>query len=229
MNKNDRKQNIKEDSKKKAEPVKQKPAEEVKRSENNLTEEEQLLVNTGEGVNLIPKKSKEEIVTEKKKFSFSVSSIVSLLILVILSLGIVLFNIISKQQLNSAKEQLYTKEAELEEYTDKIISNEEILDRIDLYKRLQKGVFSPKEILQYVMGVVERSGSVTVKSFDIGNNLSFEVSGSTTELSVVAKLWYLLGIDDNIITINLSSVGKNDDGVTFSFEGQLNTDNFIDN
>jgi hypothetical protein len=140
-----------------------------------------------------------------------------------------LFNIISKNQLNQAKEKLYNREIELEQYTDKIIANEEILDRIDLYRRLQEGVFSPKEILQYFMSVVDRAGNIKIKSFDLGDNLSFETSGSTTELSVVARLWYLLGIDDNIETINLNSVGKSEDGVSFTFEGQLNADKFINN
>jgi hypothetical protein len=151
------------------------------------------------------------------------------LALVLLSLGVVLFNIISKNQLNQAKEKLYNREIELEQYTDKIIANEEILDRIDLYRRLQEGVFSPKEILQYFMSVVDRAGNIKIKSFDLGDNLSFETSGSTTELSVVARLWYLLGIDDNIETINLNSVGKSEDGVSFTFEGQLNADKFINN
>jgi hypothetical protein len=154
---------------------------------------------------------------------------VSLLVLVLLSLGVVLFNIISKNQLNQAKEKLYDREIELEQYTDKIIANEEILDRIDLYRRLQEGVFSPKEILQYFMGVVDKAGNIEIRTFDLGDNLSFETSGSTTELSVVARLWYLLGIDDNIETVNLNSVGKSEGGVSFTFEGQLNTDKFINN
>jgi hypothetical protein len=208
---------------------KQVEEKEKEQQENGLTEEEKLLLRTDEGINLIPKKSKEEIVKEKKKFSLSVGSMVSLLVLVLLSLGVVLFNIISKNQLNQAKEKLYDREIELEQYTDKIIANEEILDRIDLYRRLQEGVFSPKEILQYFMGVVDKAGNIEIRTFDLGDNLSFETSGSTTELSVVARLWYLLGIDDNIETVNLNSVGKSEGGVSFTFEGQLNTDKFINN
>jgi hypothetical protein len=220
---------IEQNSKGNKEEPKQVQEKTPQSQEVGLTEEEKLLLRTGEGINLIPKKSKEEIVKEKRKFSLSVGSMVSLLALVLLSLGVVLFNIISKNQLNQAKEKLYNREIELEQYTDKIIANEEILDRIDLYRRLQEGVFSPKEILQYFMSVVDRAGNIKIKSFDLGDNLSFETSGSTTELSVVARLWYLLGIDDNIETINLNSVGKSEDGVSFTFEGQLNADKFINN
>jgi hypothetical protein len=204
-----------------------KPQEQPKAEEKVLTEEEQLLVNTGEGVNLIPKKSKAEITKEKKKFSFSVSSLVSLSILVILSLAIVLFNIISKQQLDAANKTLYSKELKMEEYSDEIISNSEILDRTDLYKYLQKSVFSPKEILEYIMAIINESGNVTIRSFDLSNSLGFEMNGSTSSLEVVSKLWYLLGIDKNIENINLESVGKSEEGANFSFKGQLNADYFI--
>jgi len=192
-----------------------------------LTDQEKLLLRTGAGVNLIPKKSKAEVVKAKKRFSFNVSSMVSLLLLVVLSLSVVLFNIISKQQLNSATEDLFQKESELEVYSDTILSNNEIVERIDLYKHLEQGVFSPKEIVVYVMTIVDRSGNVIIRTFDIGNDLGFEMSGSTSDLAVVAKLWYLLGIDENIDNINLESVGKSDKGASFSFKGQLNVSNFI--
>ncbi|MCD4811644.1 hypothetical protein K8R14_03510 [bacterium] len=195
--------------------------------ESQLSDQEKLLLHTGAGVNLIPKKSKAEVVKAKKKFSFNVSSMVSLLLLVVLSLSVVLFNIVSKQQLNSATEDLFQKESELEVYGDMILSNNEILERIDLYKHLEQGVFSPKEIVVYVMTIVDRSGSIVIRTFDIGNDLGFEMSGSTSDLAVVAKLWYLLGIDENIDNINLESVGKSDKGASFSFKGQLNTSNFI--
>jgi hypothetical protein len=219
---------IKKDEKEKSKKTKTTKTEQPA-DKNGLTEEEKLLLRTGEGVNLIPKKSKAEITKEKKKFSFSLSSILSLIVLIMLSLGIVFFNILSKQQLNSAKEQLYSREAELKEYTDKIVSNEAIVERIDLYKHLQQGVFSPKEILQYIMKIVNRAGNITIRTFELGNELDFEMSGNTSDLAVVAKLWYLLGIDDNITTTNLESVGKNESGVNFSFKGELNSENFVEN
>jgi hypothetical protein len=253
MNKNEPKQNIKpkEEEKKKSflsglieveeEPkvdtvvqdAKPHVNEEVKKTpgkekEIGLTEEQELLLHTGEGVNLIPKVSKEEVQKEKKKFSLNLSSIVSLIILIVLSLAVVFFNILSKQQLTSANKQLQQRESELETYTDKIISNEEILERIDLYRYLQQGVFSPKEIVEYIMRITEQSGNITIRSIDLSNTLGFEFNGSTTDLAVVAKLWYLLGIDDNIVTINLESVGKGESGVSFSFAGQLKADNFIE-
>lgn len=224
--KSDPVQNTKVEAKvKQDKPKKEKIVDEKK----GLSEDESLLLNTGEGVNLIPKKSVAQVKKEKKKFSFNVSSILSIVILLSLSLGIVLYNIISREQLNASKKRLYEREAELEGYADIITANDEILDRVDLYIFLQKGVFSPKEIIEYIMSIVDRSGNVSIRSIDIGNTLDFEMSGNTTDLSIVAKLWYLLGVDSNIDTVNLESVGKSDTGASFSFRGQLNQNYFIDN
>jgi hypothetical protein len=200
-----------------------------KDEKNGLTKREELLMRGGQGVNLVPKKSEEEIEKEQKKFSFSVGSIVSLILLVTLSLGVVLYNIISKGQLNSAKKQLFEQEVRLESYQDKYISNQEIMDRIDLYKKFEKAVFSPKEIIDYIMALVDKSGDIDINGFDLDESLNVEISGSTSTLGIVSKLWYLLGTDKNIVTVNLSSVGKNEEGVSFSFEIQLDTEYFTEN
>lgn len=196
---------------------------------NGLTKTEELLMRGGQGVNLIPKKSEEEIEKEQKKFSFSVGSIVSLILLVTLSLGVVLYNIVSKSQLNSAKKELFEQEVRLESYQDKYISNQEIMDRIDLYKKFEKAVFSPKEIIDYIMALVDKSGDIDINGFDLDESLNVEISGSTSTLGIISKLWYLLGTDKNIVTVNLSSVGKNEEGVSFSFEIQLDTEYFTEN
>lgn len=192
-----------------------------------LSKDQELLVSMGSGVNLVPQRSEEEIKKEEKKFSFSVTSIVSLLLLITLSLAIVFYNIISRYQLNSAKEKLTSRETHMVQYTDLILSNEEILQRVDLYKYLERSIFSPKEIFEYIMVVVDRSGNVNIRNITLGNDLSFNMSGSTTDLSVVSRLWYLLGIDPNVENINLQSVGKREGDVSFSFEGQLRVSNFV--
>ena len=53
------------------------------------------------GINLIPTLSKEEVVVEEKKKKLNIGSIVSLLILVVVSILIVGFNIVSRMQLNN--------------------------------------------------------------------------------------------------------------------------------
>jgi hypothetical protein len=209
--------------------IKKESVEPKKGKDESLDEEEKLLLRTGQGINLVPKKSKQEIKKEEKKFSFSISSILSLILLVILSLGVVFYNIISKQQLTSAKQRQNNLENELQSYSDKYISHQEIIDRIDLYKGVKSAVYSPREVVEYVMEIVERQSNIEVKSFNIDDSLKFEMSGGTDDLESVAKLWYMLGIDQYILNINLSGVSKTETGANFSFEGELDRDKFISN
>lgn len=209
--------------------IKKESVEPKKGKDESLDEEEKLLLRTGQGINLVPKKSKQEIKKEEKKFSFSISSILSLILLVILSLGVVFYNIISKQQLTSAKQRQNNLENELQSYSDKYISHQEITERIELYKGVKSAVYSPREVVEYVMEIVERQSNIEVKSFNIDDSLKFEMSGGTDDLESVAKLWYMLGIDQYILNINLSGVSKTETGANFSFEGELDRDKFISN
>lgn len=209
--------------------IKKESVEPKKGKDESLDEEEKLLLRTGQGINLVPKKSKQEIKKEEKKFSFSISSILSLILLVILSLGVVFYNIISKQQLSSAKQRQNNLENELQSYSDKYISHQEITERIELYKGVKSAVYSPREVVEYVMEIVERQSNIEVKSFNIDDSLKFEMSGGTDDLESVAKLWYMLGIDQYILNINLSGVSKTETGANFSFEGELDRDKFISN
>lgn len=209
--------------------VKKDNPEPKKGEDEGLDEEQKLLLRTGQGINLVPKKSKQEIKKEEKKFSLSISSILSLILLVTLSLGVVLYNIISEQQLRTAKQRQSEIETQLKTYSDKYLSHQEIIKRIDLYKGVKSAVYSPREVVEYVMDIVERQSNVEVKSFNIDDSLEFEMSGGTDNLETVAKLWYMLGIDQYILNINLSGVSKTDTGANFSFEGELDRDKFIRN
>ncbi|KUK76186.1 MAG: transmembrane(s)protein [candidate division WS6 bacterium 34_10] len=205
------------------------PEQKEVNKENGLDEEQKLLLRTGQGINLVPKQSKQEIKKEEKKFSLSISSILSLILLVILSLGIVFYNIISTNQLSSAKQQRSEMESQLQAYSDKYISHQEIIERIDLYKNVKSAVYSPREVVEYVMEIVERQSNIEIRSFNIDDSLEFEMSGETDNLETVAKLWYMLGVDRYILNINLAGVSKTDTGANFSFEGELDRDKFITN
>lgn len=205
------------------------PEQKEVNKENGLDEEQKLLLRTGQGINLVPKQSKQEIKKEEKKFSLSISSILSLILLVILSLGIVFYNIISTNQLSSAKQKRSEMESQLQAYSDKYISHQEIIERIDLYKNVKSAVYSPREVVEYVMEIVERQSNIEIRSFNIDDSLEFEMSGETDNLETVAKLWYMLGVDRYILNINLAGVSKTDTGANFSFEGELDRDKFIRN
>jgi hypothetical protein len=184
-----------------------------------------------EGFNLIPAMTKEEKYKIKKKNTFNISSILSIIVLASIAIAIVGFNILSKVRLNSKKNTLTKKENLVYENIDKISTNNAILERAKLYDRFKKGSFSHKRIIEFLEEIagVERGskrGSISFTKIEISEDLSFEASGSAPSLEQVAYMWYLFGINENVEDIMLNSVSKTDEGSNFSFEGTLNISNF---
>lgn len=183
-------------------------------------------VNISEGLNLMPEMSREEIVVEKAKSTVNIGSVISLIVLVLITLAVVGFNIVSRQILNTKKAELAVIENRLNQQVDNIIANEEIVDRAVLYTNVRKGAFSHKEIIEFLNVIGTKAGSIEMRSVMISENLEFTYSGYTSSLEQVSKLWYILGTDENISNINLKSVGKGENNVTFTFEGTLDGKNF---
>lgn len=186
---------------------------------------------TQEGFNLIPALTQEEKVKIKKKNTFNIGSVLSIIFLAVVAIGIVGFNILSKAQLNSKKSTLNRLERSVYEDVDMISTNNAILERALLYDRFKKGSFSHRKIIEYLkeIAAIERGnkrGRITFNSIEISEDLSFNVSGSAPNLEQVAYLWYLFGIDESIDFISLESVGKSEEGSRFSFEGKLRISNF---
>ena len=180
-----------------------------------------------EGLNLMPSMSEEEKVVEKTKSTVSIGSAVSLIILVAVILLVVGFNIISRQILNAKKDNLYTIENRINQQSDKILANEEIVDRAVLYTNIKRGAFSHKDIIEFLNRVGTKAGDIQMRSVMISEKLDFTYTGYTSSLEQVSKLWYILGSDENIDNINLQAVGKGDNRVTFTFEGTLSGKNFF--
>ena len=179
-----------------------------------------------EGFNLIPAMSEEEKVKIKKKNTLNIGSILSIIALASVAIGIVGFNILSKAQLNSKKASLSRVEKTVNSKMDKIVANNAIVERAKLYTQVKKDSFSHKKIIEFFTEIANKTGAISFRSMDISETLGFEIAGTGPSLERVARLWYLFGIHENIKSINLNSVSKNDTGATFSFEGELNITNF---
>lgn len=183
-------------------------------------------VQGAEGFNLIPAMSEEEKSKIKAKNTLNISSILSIIALVSIAIGIVGFNILSKAQLNSKRASLAKAEKVVESKMDKIVANNAIISRTDLYLKVKKDSFSHKKIIEFFTEIAGRVEGTSFKSMDISENLDFEISGNGASLEGVARLWYLFGVHENISSINLESVSKGDEGSSFSFKGTLNITNF---
>jgi hypothetical protein len=179
-----------------------------------------------EGFNLIPALTKEEKVKIKKKNTLNIGSILSLIFLAVIALGIVGFNITAKTQANRRASVLARTEKKINDNIDKIISNNVILERIDLYLDVKENSFSHRKIIEFLTATGDRIGDISFTSIEISEDLSFELSGKAPSLERLSRLWYLFGVDENLNTINLNSVSKSDEGANFSFEGEFNIKNF---
>lgn len=198
----------------------QEPVKVIKKKESEKIEEAQ-------SINLIPKLSKEEVAEEKKKKTLNLGSVISLMALVLITIVIVSFNIISKIQLNSEKSKLYNRENEIEAYSQKILANNEIRERIQLYKEISSAAYSPKGVIDYINLMASRSGSTTISVFSFTNDLSFVIEGRAYNLEDVSKFWYLLTNDKKVEGVELESVNKGSDGARFKFKGSLIFEDFI--
>jgi hypothetical protein len=67
---------------------------------------------------------------------------------------------------------------------------------------------------------------ITYDSMEISEDLSFKISGDAPNLEQLSRMWYILGVNENIETIKLKSFSKTETGATFSFDGKLVLDNF---
>lgn len=173
------------------------------------------------GINLIPTMTTEEVVVEEKKKKLNVGSIVSLLILVVISILIVGFNIISKLEVNNEKKVLGTYETSLQKSIQKMTSSDEITDRVLLYKDIEGKTYSPKKVVEYLKTVAAKSGSANITKFTLGNDLSFTIEGTASDLENVSKLWYLLSNDPEVSDVTLKSVNNGANSAAFSFEGNM--------
>ena len=178
------------------------------------------------GINLIPTMSTEEIKEDEKKKKMNKSALVSLSILFSVSIIVVGFNILSKIQLNAERERLNEHERRVSAYSQFVVDNTEILERVMLYKDIEEGKFSTKSVIDYVQSIAVKSGSSKLSEFSFSGSNAFAFSGESTDLEDVAKLWYLLTNDSKIGNINLKSISKGEDGVRYSFVGELKLDQF---
>lgn len=181
----------------------------------------------GKSINLIPPLTEHEAHIEKRKVSVNTNAAFALLFFFVLSLSIVGFNLFSKLDLNQRKEELYALEQSIRAREEVISSNDEILRRVKLYNSIEQSTYSSKDVINYWQGVSK--GIATINQIDLTQGMTFEVTGTAKTLTDVSKLWYLLGNDAKVETLDLRSVAKDKTLVRFEFEGKLNFNEFAKN
>jgi len=179
------------------------------------------------GINLVPLLSKEEIVKEEKKQKLNKSSVAIITALIIVTSIVVGVNIVARTELNSAKKKLSELEEEVSSYSEKIKNNDEILDRIFLYKEIEGMQFSSKAVVDYISGIGKKSGNINLVKFDFSGKETINFEGTSDDLESVAKFWYLLNNDENFENMSMDTITKNASGIRFSFSGKILVEKFL--
>lgn len=192
--------------------------------EKTKPENEAVKINKGFGINLIPTLTKEEAVVVQTKSQVNIGAAIALFILIFLTLIIVGFNIFAKNGLNKNKEKLFVLENDLELRQDLLLSNSELVRKINLYRTVNKTTYSSKDTIEYFQQVSQPYATLDEYEISGGNNFTFQ--GKSADLKNISKLWYLLSNDKYIESINLKSVNKGQSESTFTFEGILKIEEF---
>lgn len=175
-------------------------------------------------INLIPPLTAQEVVVVQSKIKLNVGAAISLSILFLITLLIVGFNVFAKLELNSSKDRLYKLENTLNLRENIIASNEEIVRRVDLYRKVEGKTYSTKDLINYFQNL--SNGLAKINTYEITDASTFVISGTSSSLLDVAKLWYVLGNDKYIKSVNLENVVKDSTVARFGFKGELDLGQF---
>lgn len=204
----------------KEQEVKNNPVETVSQVTEEIKpqdSEETFIADNDNAINLIPIMSKSEVVAEKKKVKFNISAILSIIVFLVVTIAIVAFSTISKLQVDNSMAELAKQEQEVKALSSKVLSNDEILNRIYLYKDISADQYSPKKIFEYFSNIASFDSSIQLDSFTFRSNTYLDFEGKGNSLETVSKFWYLLGEDEQIERVVLDSLSKGAEQVQFSF------------
>lgn len=179
------------------------------------------------GINLVPVLSKEEIIKEEKKEKLNMSSIISIIFFLLITFIIVGLNIAFRTRLNAAKNDLSKLEEQVHTKDAKIIDNNDIVDRIFLYKDIEKSQYSVKAVVEYVNKIATKNGDTKLIAYTFSGKDKFSFEGESDSLENASKFWYLLNTDENINNIEMEYINKGNDSVRFKFNTQIKIEEFL--
>lgn len=203
---------------KKQQEVKDNPKETKSQVEKEMdAHKKAFLSDTDSAINLIPIMTESEVVAQKKKVKLNIAAILSIIVFLIITISVVAYSTISKIQLEDAKEKLAKTEQEVKGLSSKILSNDEILKRVYLYKNISSNQYSPRKMFDYLSKIASFDYGIELNSFVFQSNTSVSFEGTAPSLETTAKFWHLLGEDPKISSVRLDSMSKRTKDVQFSF------------
>ena len=161
-----------------------------------------------DGINLVPIMTKSEVVKEERKSKMNITAILSIVVFLAITFVVVAFSTLTKLQVENEKKKLKQYEENASVLSEKIISNDEVLKRIFLYRDISSSQYSAKDIFDYFSEIAIKNRGTVLSNFIFTSNTSVSFEGECSSLECVAKFWHLLASDRKVESVTLDSVSK---------------------
>ncbi len=178
----------------------------------------------GRGINLVPVRTAQEIAKERKLNLGYLLGSVFVVILLVTGFYFFILNLQKQDELDLLNQEVLALEQRAFANQDVIITNQAIMQRINLFKEFEENDFTAGKALSYWDSVTEVG--VEINKIEIFESSSFSVNGKADDLNTVSLLWNQLAETDFIDEISLASISNDVDGSTFQFDGQINVEKF---
>ncbi len=183
-------------------------------------------------INLIPQKTKEEVKDEVKKSKINVSGVLFVLLVVSVSLIVLGLNLYARLDYNSKNQKLANSKSDIIALQSTEKMQKTLNRKLSTYEAVKEGDFSADRVLRYLLDV--SSDLSNVNSLYVDEGLNFQMEGTASSYSNVARLWHDMSRDkDYFSTVNLQYARKQTDtespesegSVIFAFSGKINREN----
>jgi hypothetical protein len=181
-----------------------------------------------QSINLIPGPTEEEIVVEETKTKRSLSGFLFIAFVVFLAVVVLGFNLWTKIQLNNVQQELVDTENEISLKQLEEIQQKNLNNKLDAYKAVKDQDFNSDSVLMYLLEVTE--GLSDVKTLYLDNTMKFEIRGTATSYTNVARLWHDMSREEDYFeSISLDRVSRASESgsVQFVFSGFMIKDQVV--
>ncbi|MFH1546857.1 MAG: hypothetical protein ABIC57_00040 [bacterium] len=173
-------------------------------------------------INLIPKPTQEEIDVVVRKDKRSISGVSFIALIIFVAVSILGFNLWSKLRLNQVEQTLVDAENEIKMHQLEEIQKKTLDNKLLAYQSVKNEDFNADNVLSYLLEVAE--GLSDVKTLFLDNTLKFEMTGSASSYTNVARLWHDMTREEKYFeSISLERVSRSQDTgkVSFNFSGYV--------
>ncbi len=172
-----------------------------------------------QSINLIPPPTEEEVEYVERKGKRSVSGVLFIALVIFVTVSVLGFNLWVKLRLNQGQQRLAETENEIERHKLEEIQKKTLDNKLSAYQAVVDQDFNADRVLEYLLEVTE--GLSNVRTLYLDNDMKFEIRGTATTYTNVARLWHDMSREEGYFeSISLERVSRTDTGdVNFVFSG----------